>query len=74
MELVAETGIDVQPWSVTKGGKRVADPASNPAYCYEWCFEDRERVVFSLWFEQMVVKDAVVLQRVNMKDLQRRIE
>ncbi len=74
MELVAQTGIDVPPWSITKGGKPVADPASNPAYCYEWSFEDRERVAFGLWFEKMLVDDGRVVQRVNMRDLQRSIE
>lgn len=74
MELVAQTGIDVQPWSVTQDGRPVKNPASNPAYSYEWCFEDAERVVFSLWFEKMQVEGGRVLQRVNMKDLQRRIE
>lgn len=74
MDLVEQAGLDVSGWAYTTGGKAVAVPAANPAYCYEWCFWDDKRVVLSLWFDNMLLEDGLVLQRVNMRDLRRRIE
>ena len=70
MDLVEAAGIDVEPWAVRANGTRVAHPAANPAYCYEWCFVDPGKlVVLSLWFEHLSIDDGVVLQRVNMRKL-----
>lgn len=74
MDLVQEAGIDVSAWSTTADGAPVSVPAANPAYCYEWCFSDDKRVVFSLWFDQMQLEVGRVFQRRNMRDLRRRIE
>ena len=74
MDLVEQAGIDVTPWSFTADGTPVAIPASNPAYCYEWCFWNAERVVLSLWFDHMLVEEGRVIQRRNMRSLRRRIE
>ncbi|MDC0683124.1 hypothetical protein [Sorangium atrum] len=74
MDLVQQAGIDVAPWAFRADGKPVKAPAANPAYCYEWCFVDNDRVVVSLWFELMSLADGRVVQRVNMRDLRRRVE
>ncbi|WP_437981679.1 hypothetical protein [Sorangium sp. So ce117] len=74
MDLVQEAGIDVAPWAFRADGRPVKAPAANPAYCYEWCIVDNDRVVVSLWFELMSLEDGRVVQRVNMRDLRRRVE
>ena len=49
IDLVKEAGHDVAPWSKTKG-----HPASNPNYCYEWCFHDLTAgYIFNLWHDEM---------------------
>jgi 5-methylcytosine-specific restriction protein A len=74
MDLVEQAGIDVSPWRFKANGAPVATPAANPAYCYEWCFEDAQRVVFSIWFDHLRLEGGRVLVRANMRDLRRRIE
>lgn len=50
MDLVAEAGIDVGPWSVKHRGQPVANPRANPNYCYEWAFgEGGEPIVLCVW-------------------------
>jgi 5-methylcytosine-specific restriction enzyme A len=74
MDLVQQAGIDVAPWAFRADGKPVKAPAANPAYCYEWCFANNDCVVLSLWFELMSLENGRVVQRVNMRDLRRRVE
>lgn len=74
MDLVQQAGVDVAPWAFRADGRPVKFPAANPAYCYEWCFIDNDRVVLSLWFEIMTLENGRVLQRVNMRDHRRRVE
>lgn len=74
MDLVEEAGLDVASWAFKADGTPVATPAANPAYCYEWCFEDGERVVLSLWFDEMGQEDGRVVQRVNVREHRRRVE
>lgn len=74
MDLIQQAGIDVVPWAFRADGKPVKFPAANPAYCYEWCFVADDRVVLSLWFELMSLEKGRVVQRVNMRDLRRRVE
>jgi 5-methylcytosine-specific restriction protein A len=53
MKLVAEAGVDVSGWALSKKGA-VANPASNPAFCYEWAFVETERVVvLILWHDEL---------------------
>jgi 5-methylcytosine-specific restriction protein A len=55
MDLVEETGIDVQPWAVKEGGAPVANPRANPNYCYEWAFvEEGEPIALCVWHETLV--------------------
>jgi hypothetical protein len=74
MDLVEEAGIDVASWAFKADGIPVATPAANPAYCYEWCFEDGKRVVLSLWFDDMRLEDGRVVQRINVREHRRRVE
>lgn len=74
IDLVEQAGIDVTPWSFRADGAAVDVPAANPAHCYEWCFRDDAKVVLSLWFDRMKVEDGRVVQRVDMRELRRRVE
>ena len=44
MDLLQDAGMDVAGWAFKADGT-LSDtpPASNPAYCYEWCFVDALR-------------------------------
>ena len=58
IDLVRETGVDVNDWSNFKGGAENA--ASNPKYCYEWSFvEPKKVVVLNLWYASMQEKDGL---------------
>lgn len=75
MDLVAQVGIDVSAWAFKADGTPIDVPAAaNPAYCYEWCFEDREHIVFSLWFDNLQRDGERVVQRVNMRRLRLAID
>jgi 5-methylcytosine-specific restriction enzyme A len=74
MDLVEQAGIDITPWGFRADGTAVDVPAANPAYCYEWCFSDPHKVVLNLWFDRLLMENGRVLQRVNMRDLRRRVE
>ena len=63
MDIVAQAGIDVSDWENTSG-----HPASNPKYCYEWCFEKPGKLVlFSLWYEGMIEEKGQIFQLLNYK-------
>jgi len=47
LDLVKEAGVDVSDWEHSERG------ASNPKYCYEWSFQDRNATVLCLWFEHL---------------------
>jgi len=74
IDLVAQAGVDTARWAFRKDGTRVEVPAANPAYCYDWCFENASVVVFSLWYDHMRIEASRVVQRINMRDLRRQIE
>ncbi|ENT6810238.1 HNH endonuclease [Vibrio vulnificus] len=68
MDLVDSVGIDVTDWANFKGG--IEKAASNPKYCYEWSYEDREKnlIVLNLWYDGLLVKDDVIFQQLNLRD------
>lgn len=43
IDLVAEVGIDTNGWLTNSDGSPCETPASNPKYCYEWCYRDVEK-------------------------------
>lgn len=55
MDLVESAGVDVKPWAWSaKANGPFKTPASNPAYCYEWAFIERGRVVvLNIWHGQI---------------------
>lgn len=58
MDLVAEAGVDVSPWSRKQDGMPVKNPRANPSYCYEWAFGGKgEPGVVCIWHEQLSLKD-----------------
>lgn len=63
MDLVAQAGIDVSDWSNFKGGPTKA--RANPKYCYEWAFDDGEKVVITLWHDELVSEHGVIERRFN---------
>jgi len=66
IELVADAGIDVSDWQNFKGGAEKA--ASNPKYCYEWSFENRDEniIVLNLWFDNCEINNGSIIQKLNM--------
>lgn len=64
MELVQNAGIDVSDWSNFKGKKRRA--ASNPKYCYEWCFTDNNNtIVLNIWHHNMRMQNEDIIALIN---------
>ena len=65
IELVMKAGHDVLPWHQTKG-----HPASNPNFCYEWCFQDpKAGFIFNLWHEEMVEDEYGITVSGNKRDM-----
>ena len=48
IDCVEAAGLDVSDWANYRG-----TPASNPKYCYEWCFQQGELVVINLWYDDI---------------------
>jgi 5-methylcytosine-specific restriction protein A len=75
IDLVQQAGMDVSSWSYKSDGTPIDVPAaSNPAYCYEWCFTDSTHIVFSLWFDNLKVDGERIVQQVNMRKLRLQID
>lgn len=50
MDLVEQAGLNISDWANFKG----KSPASNPKYCYEWCFiEDGKPVVLNIHYPEI---------------------
>lgn len=68
MDLVAAAGVDVGPWAHSKKGA-VRNPASNPAYCYDWAFiEPGQVVVINLWHEEIEERDGQLSRELNLRE------
>jgi hypothetical protein len=73
MDLVSEAGVDVSDWANFRGGEKRA--ASNPKYCYEWAFVEKDKlVVLNLWLKNMQATPAGVVQRLNCRALAHELE
>ncbi len=69
MSMVADTGIDVAPWSFKQDGSQVANPAANPHYCYEWAFGGGEEpIALCVWHRHLTVEDGAIGYRGNYRD------
>ena len=62
-DLVQDAGIDVGNWADFDG----EHPASNPKYCYNWAFFDKQRqlVAICLWYAEMQTDELGVFQKGN---------
>jgi 5-methylcytosine-specific restriction protein A len=68
IDLVEEAGLDVSDWGNFAGGQ--AKAASNPKYCYEWCFVQDDLIVLNLWYEEMLVtEEGNICRKSNMRNL-----
>ncbi len=65
-DLVRDAGLDVSDWA---SYKRPHLPQMNPKYCYEWAFEDPDRVVVCLWFEEMRQDGTAVFQTLKCREI-----
>jgi 5-methylcytosine-specific restriction protein A len=66
MDLVAQAGIDVSNWSNFKGGS--AKARINPRYCHEWAFDDRDKVVITLWHADLESVNGRIERRFNIDE------
>ena len=64
MDLVKQAGIDTSDWANFKRGAKWA--ATNPKYCYEWCFVQGEHIALNLWLDNMEYKNGTLVQTHNM--------
>lgn len=63
MDLVADAGIDVSPWTVRQDGKTVANPRANPKYCYEWAFGgNNEPIALCVWHESLTAAGEIAYE------------
>lgn len=69
MDLLNEVGLDTSDWENFDRGPEWA--ATNPKYCYEWCFEDREReiTVLNLWYSQLSIEEGEICVSCNLQEV-----
>ena len=69
MAFVQAAGIDVSDWVNFTGGR--AKAATNPKYCYEWAFIDRNKgvAVFNLWHHKTVKTRGRVTMTTNLLEI-----
>jgi hypothetical protein len=67
IDLVRAAGVDVSDWSNGRGGPEKA--ATNPKYCYEWCYVEPGKVaVLNLWHASMELDGTRVVYRMNLRE------
>ncbi len=65
IDLIKQVGHDVSDWSNTKG-----HAASNPKYCYEWCFYDPAAgYIFNIWHEYVEENNFEIFHAGNMREM-----
>ncbi|WP_394757099.1 HNH endonuclease [Rhodoferax sp.] len=68
MDLVAEAGIDVVPWTMRQDGTAVRNPRANPSYCYEWAFGGNgQPAVVCVWHTSATVSDGLIFYEDNLR-------
>ena len=55
MKALEDLGMSTEDWKNYKNGE--SDPSRNPRYCYEWSFDDGDKVVFNLWHKELKIDD-----------------
>jgi len=72
IDLVRKTGMDVSGRSDFADGSSRA--ASNPKFCYEWSFVENDIIILNLWFENLLVENGRIIQRMNLRGRKRKEE
>lgn len=68
MDLVAEAGIDVAPWTMKQDGTAVGNPRANPKYCYEWAFGGGDQPsAVCVWHSSITVNNGVIVYEDNLR-------
>lgn len=74
MDILDHLEFDVSGWHNTKG-----NPRSNPKYCRQWCFEDGDKILLAVWYEDIhTTKEETFLtksfakSKLNMKNINKR--
>lgn len=65
IDLVTLAGLDVSDWSNSSRG--AAGASTNPKYCYEWAFHDRDIVVLNLWHQELEEVQGIIMRRGNFR-------
>lgn len=69
IDLVSETGVDVADWANYRKGPNPERASTNPKYCYEWAFFERNKVaVFCLWHRNLKEKNGTIVCEGNMRE------
>ncbi len=64
IDLVESAGVDISPWSETRG-----HVASNPKFCYEWAFvQPGQVIVVNLWHEALKERKGQVWCDLNLRE------
>lgn len=63
IDIVKATGIPVNDWANYDGG----NPATNPKYCYNWCFrsDDGKIILLNLWYDKLENREGKITQQIN---------
>ena len=70
MDMVADAGIDVTPWYVTKDGVAVKNPRANPSYTYDWAFGGgSEPTALCVWHKSISCSSELIFFEDNLRDL-----
>lgn len=64
MHLVRDAGLDISDWADHSG-----PPASNPRFCYEWCYEQEGLLVFNIWYHEIEYEDGEFPLKLNMRQI-----
>lgn len=71
MDLLVAAGQNVDHWSRNADGSKVATPAANPNYCYDWSFgSSSENIVLCVWHESIQVDREMLFFAENMRALE----
>lgn len=75
MDLVEQSGIDVNPWKYTSSGESVRYPKANPQHCYEWSFGgDDQPFAFCVWYESLKFDDSGIYYTDNLREYALKLE
>lgn len=75
IDLVKMAGVDVECWYKTGGKKLVANPRSNPAYCFNWSFGGNgEPVVACLWHGGLKIDAGQIVYADNLREHARKLQ